>query len=366
MTGRVGELLVRKGLVTREQLQRALQSQRQAGGSLLANLVELGAGPDERLAAVVAEALDVPFVRADALDALPPDVVAHVTRDMAERHRVMPFRLDGIELQVCVADPDRIEELEDLRLSLGRPVRAVLVTDAALNDALERYYGVRPELRLSRAPDPVPPVPTRERAQLSQQIVRTGIFQVPAPIVQAAPPVAQAPPPPDPVEQLAAVMNNEDVLRATFAFFAGLFEEVALLGVHKGQAVVLMVGSRAGLRTLPARVEVPLVEGSLLWSVLARPQVAHRTRVEDQTFLGMCWAMKLPPTDVCIIPVFDNGRPAFLAVGQGRDDQYIKQRFHEVKTFLGKVSQAMRIVAIRRDIRGAAAAAAQPTTAARS
>ncbi len=348
MAREVWETFVARGLLTSDQLARARAAQRELGGSLVTNIVELGFAEDERLAKILAQTLHVPFLRDDALEWISAEVISYVPREVAETHRIVPLRLDGRELHVCLADPSKLDEIEEIARTLGRVLVPAMVTEAAITEALDRHYGVRTELRFS--PEATAAPPAQVVRTVTAQIERTGLFKVPAPLLaQASAPEPEARR--DPVELLAEVRSGDDIVRAAFTFATDLFDEVAVLGVHKGRALVLYAGNRAGPRSI-APTDLPLAQGSVLWAVLARPQVAHRARIEEQSFLGLCRAVKMPPADVSIIPVFENGRPVFIIVGSGRNDQEVKQRFHEIKTFLVKVSLSLRIVALRNDIRG--------------
>jgi hypothetical protein len=102
---------------------------------------------------------------------------------------------------------------------------------------------------------------------VSQEIERTGLFHTP-PSVRGRTSLRG-----DPIQSLVEAASADQVLRAAIGYFARIFREVVALGIHKGRAVTLMVGNERGLRTLPERAEVSLADGTLVRSVLDRPQV---------------------------------------------------------------------------------------------
>jgi hypothetical protein len=60
----------------------------------------------------------------------------------------------------------------------------------------------------------------------------------------------------------------------------------------------------------------------------------------------------VPANDVALIPVFDDqGRPVFMVVAQGRTEAQIQGVFESIKSFLGKVAKALRIVALKLELR---------------
>src|SRR5262249_31405548 len=157
--------------------------------------------------------------------------IAHVPKELAERHRVVPLRLDGTALDICLADPRHIDEMEELARTIGRTLRICVVTETALNDALEKYYGIRPEVRMFRE-DRAPPPSEHPR---NKDIDRTGVFRAP-PSLLLTPPHGS-----DSVKLLAGADSAADVLRAAVTFFSGIFPVVVAMGIDKGRALAIMV-----------------------------------------------------------------------------------------------------------------------------
>jgi hypothetical protein len=152
MAVKLGEMLVGRGLVTPQELEDALLAQRQLGGRLGSNLVELGFVTEEQLAACLSEQLGLPFGRAEAVAALPPELVARVPREVAAKYRAVPLRVDGRELHVGLADPHDLDRVDELSFALGCRVRPHVMTEVTLNYALERYYNIKREARFLRVP----------------------------------------------------------------------------------------------------------------------------------------------------------------------------------------------------------------------
>jgi hypothetical protein len=178
---------------------------------------------------------------------------------------------------------------------------------------------------------------------VSQEIERTGLFHT-APSVRGRTSLRG-----DPIQSLVEATTADQVLRAAIAYFSRIFREVVALGIHKGQAMTLMVGNERGLRTLPERAEVSLADGTLVRSVLDRPQVAYR-RTADAALGSLCRSVGIPANHLTLVPAFDYGRPAFIIVGQGLEEDQLKDRFGQIKIFVEKVSKALRIVALRTEI----------------
>src|SRR3954454_13051489 len=102
---RLGELLVSHGLITSEQLEDALFAQRQFGGRLGTNLVELGFVSDGELANILSEQLKVPGAKPQALASVPKDVIARLPAALASKYRAVPIAFKNGELHLGMADP---------------------------------------------------------------------------------------------------------------------------------------------------------------------------------------------------------------------------------------------------------------------
>jgi hypothetical protein len=340
MSDELGGLLVRRGLLTAEQCMTALAEERARGVRLATYVVEMGYVGEVQMAACIAEHLGLEVVSGHALEEVGRDALAYVPRELAEQYRMLPLSLQGNELHVCFADPQRFESLGDLGRLVGRTLRPFVATETALNDALERHYGIRPEVRLFRE-GAAPPASDHARKRARVEIERTGVFRAPPSLLE---PKSTRP---DPVELLAGAGTVNEVLRASMAYFVEIFASVIALGIHKGRAVTLVAGDRQELRPLAHPPELPLPDGCLLRAVLDRPHLAYRPTLSDTSLAGLCRSLGVPLTNITVVPAFDYGRPAFVLVGQGLDEKQVKQRFPEMKAFLAKVSQALRVVSLR-------------------
>src|SRR5689334_22216766 len=123
MALKLGELLIARGLLTSEQLGQALQGQSIFGGKLGTNLVEMGFVTEEQIAAALSQQLGLPCAKPQWVANIPRDVIACLSKDMAERYRAIPLRKEGRELHVALADPQNLDRVDEMAFTLGCPVR---------------------------------------------------------------------------------------------------------------------------------------------------------------------------------------------------------------------------------------------------
>jgi len=137
---RVGELLISAGLVTREQVQRALESQ-EAGkkkriGTLL---IENGDITEEQLLMALAAKFRMKFV--NLMDIVPSQAALNVlSLAMIDRLQVMPLEADDKSIVVATSDPTDHTISEILRFNTNRKVELVAATSDQITSATEKYF----------------------------------------------------------------------------------------------------------------------------------------------------------------------------------------------------------------------------------
>ncbi len=136
---RLGEILLRKGLLTEEDLERALELQRERGEKLGRILVDLGFASQRDIVQALAEQLEIPVAKLEGPPLVTPETEKLPARFLRQA-RVVPLRLEGGALVLAMADPLDFETQAAVRAATGLAVRAEIATETDIADALERYY----------------------------------------------------------------------------------------------------------------------------------------------------------------------------------------------------------------------------------
>ena len=140
MAVRIGELLLKEKRITVEQLQEALNHQRQRGGKLGLNLVKLGFVKDADITALLSKQYGVPSVALADFD-IDPAVVKLVPADTAQKYQIVPLARAGATLTIAMTDPTNVFAMDDIRFMTGYNVEPVVASEIAVLQAIERYYG---------------------------------------------------------------------------------------------------------------------------------------------------------------------------------------------------------------------------------
>ncbi|MEK6797335.1 MAG: ATPase, T2SS/T4P/T4SS family [Planctomycetota bacterium] len=135
---RLGDQLVRDGLITPEQLAEALARQKQAGVRIGAALVQIGAITADALVASLSKSLQVKGVvlRHGLIDT---KVAKLIEREEAERLRVLPLFRVRDELTVAMTQPKSIPTIDRLAQLTGVRIRPVLVLEENLAEFQTKY-----------------------------------------------------------------------------------------------------------------------------------------------------------------------------------------------------------------------------------
>ena len=113
----LGEMLVEQKFITGEQLDDALKLQQVQGGRLGDILVKQGLVKAEELAQVISIQLNVPLIDLKR-HMVHPDALRLIPEDMARKHTLIPLDVIGDSLVVVMADPEDIQTIKDLEDSI--------------------------------------------------------------------------------------------------------------------------------------------------------------------------------------------------------------------------------------------------------
>jgi type IV pilus assembly protein PilB len=136
---RIGDLLVREGLITREQLQKALQEQKVTGMRLGYTLVKLGFVQEIEITKMLARQYRMPAVDLSRFE-VDPKIIKLVPADVAIKHTVLPLKREGRTLTVAMADPTNVGVIDDLKFITRFDIFPVIAGEYTLRNAIEKYY----------------------------------------------------------------------------------------------------------------------------------------------------------------------------------------------------------------------------------
>jgi type IV pilus assembly protein PilB len=136
---RLGDLLVREGLIDKDQLARALQEQKGSNDKLGSILVKLNFVSEEKLIAFLSRQYGIQSITLSQLD-IEPDVIKLVPEQIARKYEVLPVKRQGNQLTLAMGDPTNVFALDDVGFMTNLLVVPVVASQAAIRLAIDRAY----------------------------------------------------------------------------------------------------------------------------------------------------------------------------------------------------------------------------------
>ena len=137
---RLGEILIQRKLITEEDLERALELQKERGDKIGKTLVDMGFIAMRDVLAALSEQLGVPLVSIDS-----PPLVSAETEALSPRFlrqsRCLPMSREDNTITLAMADPLDVETIAAVRHCTGLKISTVLAPEQEIIDAIDKYYG---------------------------------------------------------------------------------------------------------------------------------------------------------------------------------------------------------------------------------
>ncbi len=135
----LGELLVKKNVISFEELQDAKQSQKVDGGRLMSALVRKGYVKENELSEFLAKEHNLPVIDLSVFD-VDPSLIKLVPKRICEKYLVFPVQKADRTLVVAFADPRNIYVKDDLTLITRCKIEVVVTSESNILNAIESYY----------------------------------------------------------------------------------------------------------------------------------------------------------------------------------------------------------------------------------
>ena len=149
---RLGDLLVKSGEISQDQLETGLAEQRRAGQPLGETLMRLNFVTEERLRLALCRQLHIRFFNLDAI-IIDPTLRSLVNERFAIKFRVVPLARVSNTLVAAMDDPTMSRVVDDLHRSTGLRIEVITSTAGAITRALERLYRTEIHPRLDAGED---------------------------------------------------------------------------------------------------------------------------------------------------------------------------------------------------------------------
>jgi type IV pilus assembly protein PilB len=134
------EILIRRQVLSPDQLTEARGIQQQTGAKLQDTLVKLGYVTAEQVMSAVAEFHGLQFVDLTEVT-IPSSVVELVPESVARENVVLPMSQDNGTLRIIMSDPTDFDTVQKLQFILNKDIQPVLAPREQIVEAINRHYG---------------------------------------------------------------------------------------------------------------------------------------------------------------------------------------------------------------------------------
>ena len=383
MAIRLGELLIKKNLLTQAQLEEALQAQVIFGGTLGTILIEMGLISENVLAEILANLINIPCLKPDQLEDIPEHVIKTISPELAEKHKVVPVAVNGKKLTLAMESPHDLKSIDEISFRTGYIIQPILALEVRLIFALEKFYGVKRTMRYIAPPQhvreeldsapifhtPDGPVTAEETDEELSEPGSEQIYMRPNKTAekqgeeQAAEGIEEL----DEVDVIEDLIDEEITLESACRALVKISDRndvadaiIAYLGANYARAALFMVvaGQVTGWRSAKGRQPIPGFDQLQL--PLAEPSVL-KTAVESNSYfigpvqqsganLALTTVLGKPaPTTALLIPMSMLGRVVGLIYVDDPDTD-LSKAVVDVQKLASKALMAFEILILQHKI----------------
>ncbi|PIQ88682.1 MAG: type II secretion system protein GspE [Candidatus Omnitrophica bacterium CG11_big_fil_rev_8_21_14_0_20_42_13] len=140
---KLGEILIKDGLITEDQLNQALAIQAEHGGRIGEVLVNLKLVTEQNMIAAIAKQLSIPYVSLGTghlKPAVDQGLEELIPRDYAVKHFVLPLSRNLNSLTCAISDPFDLLLLDNLKKMTGCEINPVIATSTDIETAIDKFY----------------------------------------------------------------------------------------------------------------------------------------------------------------------------------------------------------------------------------
>ena len=140
MSQRLGDLLVKEKVITQEQLEAALKTQKETNARLGSVLVKLGYMSDDDVTNFLSRQYGVPAINLSYFE-VDAAVVKLIPQETAKRYQILPLSRVGASLTIAMVDPTNVFAMDDIKFMTGFNIEPVVASESAILEGIEKAYG---------------------------------------------------------------------------------------------------------------------------------------------------------------------------------------------------------------------------------
>jgi len=340
---RLGEALVKEGLITNQQLAKALERQVIYGGRLGTNFIELGYLTEESLVKFLGKVFGVPYADPKAFQGIKREVVDTVTPEMAERYLVIPIDREPKRLHLAMVNPTDLRLIDEIRFITRYEIVPYIASELRVLYALEKYFGIQRPIRYISPVWPIQAV-SDARERWSGAPVEEPVYEL------ISSPSAAKFKTLDQFSQGLVEAKDREEVGSLILDLASAYLRRAVLFVVKPNSIIGWKGMGGSLTgEALAHVELPLP--SIFRTVIDAKEFYQGVFLpvpQNLHFLEMMGNEM--PQEAIAFPLTIKGKVVCILYGDDGDRSLLQGDFEELKRVLLKASMALEMLILKKKI----------------
>ncbi|MCG0274960.1 MAG: Flp pilus assembly complex ATPase component TadA [Thermosediminibacteraceae bacterium] len=146
MIKKFGEILLEQNIISKSQLERALDLQKKTGKLIGEILVDMGLIDENMVMEILEFQLGVPHVDLNAYD-IDPEVIKFLPESLARKYSAFPVRQKGNTLIVAFNDPLDVFAIHDIRVITGMDIQPAIASKSQIERAIEVFYSAKDSIQ---------------------------------------------------------------------------------------------------------------------------------------------------------------------------------------------------------------------------
>lgn len=141
---KLGQILLNEGLITEEQLDKAIELQKKEGTRLGETLINLGIVTEKDIVIAMAKQLSIPYAsysKGLLRPAENQDLAKMVPEDYARKNMLLPISVHMNSLTVAFVDPLDLIVIDNLKRMTNCEINPIIATKSDLQRAIDEFYG---------------------------------------------------------------------------------------------------------------------------------------------------------------------------------------------------------------------------------
>lgn len=136
----LGEILVRRGIITPERLETLFETQKERGQPLTELIVSSNVADEATIARALADEVGVGFMPKIDIDAVPLALASRIPITYAKQHKILPLSEDDQNVYCVIVDPLDTVAIDDVRNIFGKPVEVAVSTSEIVLSGINRVW----------------------------------------------------------------------------------------------------------------------------------------------------------------------------------------------------------------------------------